>query len=65
MNNDTFLQGCGVSESVELSVALDDEELDPEEELFEELEVDADADVLPLGLGLGGILAKILASRQY
>ena len=37
--------------------------LEVEEELFEELEVDAD--VLPLGLALGGIAAKIFSSRQY
>ena len=59
----TFLLGREISESVELSVALDEVELDPEEELFDELEVDTD--VLPLCLALGGIAAKIVFRRQY
>ena len=49
--------GWELSESVELSLALEDEELEPDEELFDELE--EEAEVLPPGLALGGISEKI------
>ena len=49
----TFLAGWELSEPEELSDPLEDEELDPEDELFDELEVEAEA--LPLSLCLRSI----------
>ena len=59
----TFLLGSELSESVELSVALDDEELEPDEELFEELDVEAE--VLPPGLALGGMSEKSNVTPRF
>ena len=49
----TFLLCWELSESEELSDPLEDEELEPDEELFDELELEAE--MLPFGRGLGGI----------
>ena len=49
----TFLLGREMSDSVELSLPLDDDELEPDDELLEDVEVDTE--VLPLGLAFGGI----------
>ena len=49
----TFLLCWELSESEELSDPLEEEELDPEEELFDELV--EEPEVLPLGRGFGGI----------
>ena len=51
-----FLLTWELSEPEELSDPLDDEELESEEELFEDVEVDAE--VLPLARGFGGILSE-------
>ena len=52
----TFLLCWELSESEELSDPLEDEELEPDEELFDELELEAE--MLPFGRGLGGISEK-------
>ena len=49
----TFLLGRELSDSVELSVPEDDDELEPDDELLEDVEVDTE--VLPVGLAFGGI----------